>query len=404
MLLQLKPNAPFEALTDHWFHKLIEVGEDRLISFFYGLEKLKTSGWIDYTIPAYLTFIPFSPFEKKPLNETSAYRLSRFCYTRLEGDKIVLESPLFSGRIELIGPMGISLYFRLAKPCSLLELVAEFPMAKSYMELLVWGQMLVEEEELSQWAFHDLLFHSKTRLERAPPDFMKLYPFQQAPLPVVKSISNPIEIISLFRPDIEALKRSDVSFTQVLETRSSQRKQGKTPLTMEQLGEFLFRTARIQALKVNQCELSERPYPNAGALYELEIYPLIHSCEGLSAGLYHYDPLNHRLLKLREGDWRTESLLKQAQLSTQSDSFSQVLLIIAARFQRVSWKYPVYSYSLTLKNVGVLLQTMYLVATAMGLAPCAIGRGDGRLFSELIGSKDGEETSVGEFMLGSSGE
>ena len=52
-----------------------------------------------------------------------------------------------------------------------------------------------------------------------------------------------------------------------------------------------------------------------------------------------------------------------------------VLLILGARFQRVSWKYASIAYSLTLKHVGVLYQTMYLVATAMGLAPCGVGCG-----------------------------
>jgi hypothetical protein len=44
---------------------------------------------------------------------------------------------------------------------------------------------------------------------------------------------------------------------------------------------------------------------------------------------------------------------------------------------------------------------MYLVATAMNLAPCALGAGDPELFARLIGSDFHEETSVGEFLLGS---
>jgi hypothetical protein len=51
--------------------------------------------------------------------------------------------------------------------------------------------------------------------------------------------------------------------------------------------------------------------------------------------------------------------------------------------------------------VGVLYQTMYLVATAMGLAPCALGGGDSALFSEAVGANSLEESSVGEFILGS---
>jgi oxazoline/thiazoline dehydrogenase len=79
----------------------------------------------------------------------------------------------------------------------------------------------------------------------------------------------------------------------------------------------------------------------------------------------------------------------------------QVLIIMAARFQRVAWKYETLAYAMILKNVGVLQQTMNLVATAMGLAACALGNGDSDLFTRTAGVDYYTETSVGEFALGS---
>jgi len=79
----------------------------------------------------------------------------------------------------------------------------------------------------------------------------------------------------------------------------------------------------------------------------------------------------------------------------------QVLIIIAARFRRIAWKYASIAYALTLKHVGVLTQTMYLVATAMDLAPCGVGVGDSDLFARTAGTDYYDETSVGEFLLGS---
>ena len=76
------------------------------------------------------------------------------------------------------------------------------------------------------------------------------------------------------------------------------------------------------------------------------------------------------------------------------------LLVLAARFPRVAWKYESIAYALTLKHVGVLYQTMYLTATAMGLAPCAIGGGDADLFARAAGTDYYAESSVGEFLLG----
>jgi SagB-type dehydrogenase family enzyme len=65
----------------------------------------------------------------------------------------------------------------------------------------------------------------------------------------------------------------------------------------------------------------------------------------------------------------------------------------------VAWKYQAIAYALVLKNTGVLFQQMYLVATALGLAPCAIGTGDTQVFAQASGLDFSEESSVGEFAL-----
>jgi hypothetical protein len=49
----------------------------------------------------------------------------------------------------------------------------------------------------------------------------------------------------------------------------------------------------------------------------------------------------------------------------------------------------------------VLYQTMYLVATAMGLAPCGLGNGDADMSARVLGLDYLRESSVGDFLLGS---
>lgn len=78
-----------------------------------------------------------------------------------------------------------------------------------------------------------------------------------------------------------------------------------------------------------------------------------------------------------------------------------MLFILSARFQRLAWKYASIAYALILKQMGVMYQTMYLTATAMNLAPCALGGGDADMFARAAGTDYYEETSVGEFLLGS---
>jgi SagB-type dehydrogenase family enzyme len=80
---------------------------------------------------------------------------------------------------------------------------------------------------------------------------------------------------------------------------------------------------------------------------------------------------------------------------------AQVVIVLTARVPRIAWKYSGLAYALVLKHVGVVYQTMYLAATAMGLAPCAVGAGDSDLFARAAGLSGHAETSVGEFLLGS---
>jgi SagB-type dehydrogenase family enzyme len=79
----------------------------------------------------------------------------------------------------------------------------------------------------------------------------------------------------------------------------------------------------------------------------------------------------------------------------------QVLLVVSARFGRLMRTYEEVPYSLILKHVGVLYQTLYLVATSMGLAACGLGAGDVEAFATATGLDRLAESSVGDFMVGS---
>ena len=150
-------------------------------------------------------------------------------------------------------------------------------------------------------------------------------------------------------------------------------------------------------------DFATRPYPSGGALYELEIYAVVAACGGLSPGLYRYDGLAHRLTCRAGWTGPVVRLTQEAALAAGlALGEMQVLLVLTARLPRVAWKYAGLAYALVLKNAGVVFQTMYLAAAAMNLAPCAIGLGDSDLFARAAGVDYYAESSVGEFLLGSS--
>jgi SagB-type dehydrogenase family enzyme len=210
--------------------------------------------------------------------------------------------------------------------------------------------------------------------------------------------------ITLPRLDLNAVAATEPPFTAVLESRRSIREQDfLRPISLPQLAAFLFRTARIRfRYQTEVGEFTSRPYPSGGASYELELYVTVNQCNGLDRGFYYYDPDAHTLSLVQRANEDMEAMLNDAWLSSARLCRPQVLITIASRFHRVSWKYSGIAYAAQLKNVGALYQTFYLVATAMNLAGCGLGLGNSMRFCRLAGTNYFEETSIGEFMLGTS--
>jgi SagB-type dehydrogenase family enzyme len=145
---------------------------------------------------------------------------------------------------------------------------------------------------------------------------------------------------------------------------------------------------------------TRRPYPAAGSEYELELYLAVGQCEGLPRGFYHYDAERHALVPIELRNDAMEALFAGASFAMDAPGPPHILLTIAARFDRVAWKYSGIAYSLILKDVGVLLQTLYLAATDLGLGGCAIGTHNIDLFAKMTGQDIHIEGPVGLFALG----
>ena len=147
-------------------------------------------------------------------------------------------------------------------------------------------------------------------------------------------------------------------------------------------------------------DYTTRPYPSAGSSYELELYLAVANCEGLARGFYHYAADQHALIPIEARPQDLETMLTAAEFAMDAPGVPQILVTIAARFGRISWKYSSLAYSLILKDVGVLIQTFYMALADMGLGGCAIGTNNIDLFSKMTGLDFHVEGPVCQFAIG----
>ena len=356
------------------------------------------------------------------LRDIDTLALSRFAYLRRRADDMVLESPRARALFRICDPTIAATLAALAVPQQIKQLrrADGFP-GVELLALLLDCEILFKigareealrpaegDEHLVLWDFHDLLFHTRSTEGRHANPLGGTYQYSEAiaPLPAVRP-NWPGEKIDLrkFAPPPADAKRHAASLLR--ERHSTRDFDAQRPIALGELAHFLDSTARVQSVFTDPSGDGEppltfapRPYPSGGGSYELELYLAVDTCEGLARGLYHYDAGEHALVAIDVRPQHVETMLRHAQYAMNASALPQIVITITARFGRVGWKYSSLAYSLILKDVGVLMQTLYLMATDMGLGGCAIGSTNIDLFEKMTGIKFHIEGPVGVFALG----
>jgi SagB-type dehydrogenase family enzyme len=351
--------------------------------------------------------------------------LSRFAYMRRRGNEMVLESPRAGALFKICDPKIATAIALLSTPQQIKQLRRQdgFP-GVELLALLVDCQILFKlvaagdkglrpdegDDHLVLWDFHDLLFHTRSTEGRQANPLGGTYPYAGviSPLPAVRP-PWPGKKIDLRK--VPAAQSQPISpVAKLLRERHSTRSfDDQQPITLAELSRFLDGTARVLSIAKSTTDVADagpaieyavRPYPSAGASYELELYLAVNKCEGLARGFYHYDAGGHALVPIEVRANELEALLMGAEYAMGAAAVPQILITIAARFGRISWKYSSLAYALILKDVGVLFQTFYLMATDMGLGGCAIGISNIDRFSKMTGIAFHVEGPVGQFAIG----
>ncbi|MEW6621226.1 MAG: SagB/ThcOx family dehydrogenase [bacterium] len=163
-------------------------------------------------------------------------------------------------------------------------------------------------------------------------------------------------------------KYRGISVEEAIIRRRSRRNFIQKPISLKELSCLLYYASGITQGKGSQ---GLRAAPSAGALYPIEIYPVIHLVEGIKPGIYHYSIEDHLLELLKQGDYRQK--LSQHCLGQEFVGKSAVAFIMTAIFARTKSKYHHRAYRYALIEAGHIAENLYLSAISMGLGICAVG-------------------------------
>jgi SagB-type dehydrogenase family enzyme len=359
------------------------------------------------------------------LGDAEIIVLSRFAYLRRRGSQMVLESPRAGALFRICDPKIATILAALSTPQKVGRLRRQdgFP-GKELLALLVDCQIIFKidaasgdglrpaegDDSLVLWDFHDLLFHTRSTEGRHANPVGGTYPHAGviAPLPAVRP-RWPGKKIDLRKFSATSSQINSPVATLLGERHSTRDFDDQQPITLAELSRFLDSTAHVQSKWKSgldfggggpDIEYAARPYPSGGSAYELEFYLAVANCEGLARGFYHYDADRHALVPIKVHTHEIDALLAAAESAMGAFAAPQILITIAARFGRTAWKYSSIAYALILKDVGVLIQTLYMMATDMGLGGCAIGTTNIDLFAKMTGIEFHIEGPVGQFAIG----
>ncbi|MGH6905680.1 MAG: SagB family peptide dehydrogenase [Geminicoccaceae bacterium] len=326
-----------------------------------------------------------------PRATEGTWQLSRFACLRRDGEDLVLECPEAACIARLKSREVAGWLHEASRPTT----PAAGSRQAQLLALLGALGFLVgptdgESDAQRTWEFHDRLFHDRARQHD---DFLPhggTYRFRnrmRSPPALRPAYAG--ETVHLATPERPASR----PLLEVMEERRSRREMGTRPVSRDQVAELLYRVARIRetlASPLQDCLL--RPYPSGGAIHELEFYLAVGACDGLASGFYHYRGTEHALTRLEAGAEPAKEMLADA-----SFSWGQP----ASRLPRLAWKYEAIAYKISLINAGVVLQSLYLLCTELGLNGSAVGAGRPGLFAAATNASPWEETSIAEFGFGS---
>ncbi|MFH1438410.1 MAG: SagB/ThcOx family dehydrogenase [Pseudomonadota bacterium] len=185
-------------------------------------------------------------------------------------------------------------------------------------------------------------------------------------------------------------KAADGAMTveQAIDKRRSVRAYTKEAMTMAELSRLLHAAQGITA-SADGHDL--RAAPSGGALYPIEIYPVVNNVEGLDSGIYHYRVPDHALELVKAGDF--SGAIEKAGLGQGMLGDADVTIVMSAVFDRSRCKYGERGLRYIYMEAGHISQNIWLQAVALGMGSAVAGAFFDDKANKLLGL-DGKDEAV----------
>jgi SagB-type dehydrogenase family enzyme len=173
------------------------------------------------------------------------------------------------------------------------------------------------------------------------------------------------------------------SIEEALLERRSVRNYSSEQLNLSDLSQILW-----SAQGITDKTYGLRTAPSAGALYPLEIYVASANVKSLGPGLYKYNPHDHTISLISEGDIRDD--ISNASLKQGAITNSSAIIIITAIYERTSVKYGKRAERYVFMEAGHAGQNIYLQCVSLGLGTVMIGAFNDDALKKVLNLPDSE--------------
>ncbi|MDY6854924.1 MAG: SagB/ThcOx family dehydrogenase [Thermodesulfobacteriota bacterium] len=160
----------------------------------------------------------------------------------------------------------------------------------------------------------------------------------------------------------------DISLEGAIRNRRTIRSFKTDSLSIEQFSQILWAGQGITEQRGYK-----RSAPSGGALYPMDIYAVIgrNGVTGIKPGIYHYNPSQHSVSKITEGDLLHD--VARAALSQMWLATAPINLLITAEYSRICSKYGERGVRYAVIEAGHISQNIFLQAEAIGLGAGIVG-------------------------------